>query len=81
MITYLKNIEGRKKAESNKKEAASSKKRQKVDPDDENVKRQKLEDAAEKEGLKAYLKIIPNEDRAVNYETLATKYPIVDWES
>ncbi|GKC39053.1 hypothetical protein Tco_1051437 [Tanacetum coccineum] len=73
--------EGGKKAESSKKEAASSKKRQKADPDDENVKRQKLEDAAEKEGLKAYLKIVPDEDRAVNYETLATKYPIVDWES
>ncbi|GJU57366.1 putative ribonuclease H-like domain-containing protein [Tanacetum coccineum] len=73
--------EGGKKAESSKKEAASSKKRQKADPDDENVKRQKLEDAAEKKGLKAYLKIVPDEDRAVNYETLATKYPIVDWES
>ncbi|GJR16603.1 hypothetical protein Tco_0799255 [Tanacetum coccineum] len=73
--------EGGKKAESSKKEAASSKKRQKADPDDENVKRQKLEDAAEKEGLKAYLKIVLDEDRAVNYETLATKYPIVDWES
>ncbi|GKD69098.1 ribonuclease H-like domain-containing protein, partial [Tanacetum coccineum] len=75
MITYLKNME------SSKKEATSSKKRQKADPDDENVKRQKLEDTAEKEGLKAYHKIVPDEDRAVNYETLATKYPIVDWES
>ncbi|GJR45909.1 hypothetical protein Tco_1314012 [Tanacetum coccineum] len=73
--------EGGKKAESSKKEAASSKKRQKADPNDENVKRQKLEDATEKEGLKAYLKIVPDEDRAVNYETLATKYPIVGWES
>ncbi|GJY27367.1 hypothetical protein Tco_0402093 [Tanacetum coccineum] len=73
--------EGGKKAKSSKKEVASSKKRQKADPDDENVKRQKLEDAAEKEGLKAYLKIVPDEDKAVNYETLATKYTIVDWES
>ncbi|GKD40902.1 hypothetical protein Tco_1261109, partial [Tanacetum coccineum] len=73
--------EGEKKAESSKKEVASSKKRQKANPDDENVKRQKLEDVADKEGLKAYLKIVPDEDRAVNYETLATKYPIVDWES
>ncbi|GJW60586.1 hypothetical protein Tco_0109921 [Tanacetum coccineum] len=69
--------EGGKKAESSKKEAASSKKRQKADPD-ENVKRQKLEDVVEKERLKAYLKIVLDEDRAVNYETLATKYPIVD---
>ncbi|GJR52542.1 hypothetical protein Tco_1403063 [Tanacetum coccineum] len=73
--------EGGKKAESSKKEAASSKNRQRADPDDENVKRQKLEDVAEKEGLKAYLKINPDEDRAVNYEVLAIKYPIVDWES
>ncbi|GJT35240.1 hypothetical protein Tco_0925659 [Tanacetum coccineum] len=64
--------EGGKKAESCKKEATSCKKRQKAYPDDENVKRQKLEDAAEKEGLKAYLKFIPDEDRAVNYETIAT---------
>ncbi|GJS10650.1 hypothetical protein Tco_0367446 [Tanacetum coccineum] len=42
---------------------------------------QKLEDATEKEGLKAYLKIVPDENKAVNYETLATKYPIVDWVS
>ncbi|GKC04711.1 hypothetical protein Tco_0996321 [Tanacetum coccineum] len=72
---------GGKKAESSKKEAASSKKRQKADFDDENVKRQKLENVAEKEGLKAYLKIAPDEDRVVNYETLATKYHVVDWES
>ncbi|GJU83552.1 hypothetical protein Tco_1285917 [Tanacetum coccineum] len=52
-----------------------------IDPDDENVKRQKLEDAADKKGLKAYLKFVPDEDRAVNYETITTKYPIVDWES
>ncbi|GKA19275.1 putative ribonuclease H-like domain-containing protein [Tanacetum coccineum] len=44
-------------------------------------KKAKSKDATEKEGLKAYLKIVPDEDRAVNYETLATKYPIVDWES
>ncbi|GJW02743.1 hypothetical protein Tco_1561599 [Tanacetum coccineum] len=72
---------GGKKAESSKKEASSSKNRQKADLDDENVKRQKLEDVAEKEGLKAYLKIDPDEDRVVNYEVLAIKYPIVDWES
>ncbi|GKC49168.1 hypothetical protein Tco_1071913, partial [Tanacetum coccineum] len=59
--------EGGKKAESSKREATSSKKRQRADLDDENCKRQKLEDAAEKEGLKTYLKIDPDEDRAVNY--------------
>ncbi|GKG12445.1 hypothetical protein Tco_0346682, partial [Tanacetum coccineum] len=35
----LMNVERRQKAESSKKEATSSKKRQKADPDDENVKR------------------------------------------
>ncbi|GKD96313.1 hypothetical protein Tco_1380210 [Tanacetum coccineum] len=37
--------EGRKKVESSKKEAASSKKRQRSDLDDENVKRQKTKEA------------------------------------
>ncbi|GJW94065.1 hypothetical protein Tco_0173737 [Tanacetum coccineum] len=48
---------------------------------EEGGKKAKSKDAAEKEGLKAYLKIVPDKDRAVNYETFAIKYPIVDWES
>ncbi|GJZ12233.1 hypothetical protein Tco_0547463 [Tanacetum coccineum] len=48
---------------------------------EESTKRKKLEDVAEKEELKTYLKIDHDEDRAVNYEALATKYLIVDWES
>ncbi|GJR87794.1 hypothetical protein Tco_0211805 [Tanacetum coccineum] len=47
----------------------------------ESVKRQKIEDDAEKEELKAYLDIIPGDDEAVNVESLATKYPIVDWKT
>ncbi|GJW82239.1 retrovirus-related pol polyprotein from transposon TNT 1-94 [Tanacetum coccineum] len=43
---------------------------------DENVKRQKIEDDDEKEDLRAYLDIIPRDDEAVNVESLATKYPI-----
>ncbi|GJS78458.1 hypothetical protein Tco_0728339 [Tanacetum coccineum] len=46
--------------------------------DDESVKRQKIEDDAEKEELRAYLDIIPGDYEAVNVESLATKYPIVD---
>ncbi|GJU30988.1 retrovirus-related pol polyprotein from transposon TNT 1-94 [Tanacetum coccineum] len=42
--------------------------------DDESVKRQKIEDDAEKEELRAYLDIIPGDDEAVNVESLATKY-------
>ncbi|GKC85052.1 putative ribonuclease H-like domain-containing protein, partial [Tanacetum coccineum] len=48
---------------------------------EEGGKKAASKDAAEKEGLKAYLKIVPDEDKAINYDTLATKYPIVDWES
>ncbi|GJY14270.1 hypothetical protein Tco_0383579 [Tanacetum coccineum] len=39
------------------------------------VKRQKLEEDAEKEELKGFLDIIPRED----VESLSTKYPIMDW--
>ncbi|GKA31989.1 putative ribonuclease H-like domain-containing protein [Tanacetum coccineum] len=49
--------------------------------DDESVKRQKIEDDAEKEELRAYLDIILRDDEAVNVESLATKYPIVDWKT
>ncbi|GKF40317.1 hypothetical protein Tco_0120378, partial [Tanacetum coccineum] len=35
----------------------------------------------EKEELRLCLKIVQDEDRAINYETLAVKSPIVDWES
>ncbi|GJY35994.1 hypothetical protein Tco_0421372 [Tanacetum coccineum] len=45
------------------------------------VKRHKIEDDAKKEELRAYLDIIPRDDEAVNVESLATKYPIVDWKT
>ncbi|GJX59030.1 hypothetical protein Tco_0290420 [Tanacetum coccineum] len=48
---------------------------------DESVKRQKIEDNAKKEELRAYLDIIPRDDEAINVESLATKYPIVDWKT
>ncbi|GJU89043.1 hypothetical protein Tco_1301466 [Tanacetum coccineum] len=41
------------------------------------VKRQKLEEDAEKEELKGFLDIIPRED----VESLSTKYPIMDWKT
>ncbi|GJQ89410.1 putative reverse transcriptase domain-containing protein [Tanacetum coccineum] len=49
--------------------------------DDESVKRQKIEDDAEKEELRAYLDIILGEDEAVNVESLAIKYLIVYWKT
>ncbi|GJR02099.1 putative ribonuclease H-like domain-containing protein [Tanacetum coccineum] len=48
---------------------------------EESVKRQKIEDDTEEEELKAYLDIVPGDDIAVEVESLATKYPIVDWKT
>ncbi|GJU98548.1 zf-CCHC domain-containing protein [Tanacetum coccineum] len=69
-----------KKAESSGKKAAS-KKRAGEKLDDESVKKQKIEDDAEKEELRACMDIIPGDDVAINVESLATKYPITDWKT
>ncbi|GJT05565.1 hypothetical protein Tco_0840027 [Tanacetum coccineum] len=45
------------------------------------VKRQKMEEDAEKEDLKGYLDIVPREDVAEDVESLSTKYPIMDWKT
>ncbi|GJS06056.1 hypothetical protein Tco_0362852 [Tanacetum coccineum] len=47
---------------------------------EESAKKQKLEDDTEKEELQVYLNIVP-EDESLDVESLATKYPIVDWET
>ncbi|GKB13295.1 hypothetical protein Tco_0847218 [Tanacetum coccineum] len=66
--------------ESSGKEAVS-KKRAGEKLSEESVKRQKLEDDAEKAELKLCLEIAPNDDKAINIEPLATKSLIVDWET
>ncbi|GJQ89391.1 hypothetical protein Tco_0000530 [Tanacetum coccineum] len=48
---------------------------------EESAKRQKMEDDAEKEELRAHLDIISGDDVAVSVESLATKYPTVDWKT
>ncbi|GJW26160.1 hypothetical protein Tco_0039971 [Tanacetum coccineum] len=48
---------------------------------EENVKRQKLEDDAEKEELRVYMDIFPREDIPISVESLGTSYPIVDWKT
>ncbi|GJU94950.1 hypothetical protein Tco_1319706 [Tanacetum coccineum] len=68
------------KAEGSRKKTVA-RKRTGEKLDDESVKRQKIEDDAEKEALRAYLDIISGDDEAVNVESLATKYPIVDWKT
>ncbi|GJW53431.1 hypothetical protein Tco_0097516 [Tanacetum coccineum] len=45
------------------------------------VKRQKIEEDAEKEDLKGYLDIVPREEFAEDVESLSTKYLIVDWKT
>ncbi|GJW37005.1 hypothetical protein Tco_0059925 [Tanacetum coccineum] len=70
-----------KKVDSNGKKENSSKKRTRAVLDEESIKRQKLEDDTEKAELKACLDIVPGDDSAVNIESLATKYPIVDWKT
>ncbi|GJS56631.1 hypothetical protein Tco_0629993 [Tanacetum coccineum] len=68
------------KAEGSRKKTVA-RKRTGEKPNDESVKRQKIEDDDEKEELRAYLDIIPGDDEAINVESLATKYPIVDWKT
>ncbi|GKA90992.1 hypothetical protein Tco_0812862 [Tanacetum coccineum] len=70
-----------KNTEISRKKAHSSKKRTRTVLDEESVKRQKVEDDAEKADLKACLEIVPSDDSAVNVESLATKYPIVDYKT
>ncbi|GKA13720.1 hypothetical protein Tco_0693366 [Tanacetum coccineum] len=45
------------------------------------VKRQKLEEDAEKEELKGFLDIIPREEFSEDVESLSTKYLIMDWKT
>ncbi|GJS31836.1 hypothetical protein Tco_0492456 [Tanacetum coccineum] len=58
-----------------------AKKRASEKQDDQSVKRQKTEYDTEKEELKAYLDIVPGEEFAMDFESLATKFPIVDWKT
>ncbi|GJX48510.1 hypothetical protein Tco_0273700 [Tanacetum coccineum] len=44
-------------------------------------KKEKIEDDVEKEELKAYLDLVPREEFSMQIESLATKYPIVDWKT
>ncbi|GKE85277.1 hypothetical protein Tco_1559019 [Tanacetum coccineum] len=59
----------------------SSKKRSREDSDEDNAKKQKLEDDAEKKELRDSIDVVPRDDIAIDVESLATKYPIVDWKT
>ncbi|GJZ15005.1 hypothetical protein Tco_0550682 [Tanacetum coccineum] len=47
----------------------------------EKKKRQKMEDAAEKEELKGFLDIVPREEVPIEVASLSTKFSIVDWKT
>ncbi|GJW92366.1 putative ribonuclease H-like domain-containing protein [Tanacetum coccineum] len=59
----------------------SSKKRSREDSDEDNAKKQKLEDDAEKKELRDSMDVVPRDDIAIDVESLATKYLIVDWKT
>ncbi|GJZ60471.1 hypothetical protein Tco_0616287 [Tanacetum coccineum] len=59
-------------------EKEQNKKRPRAEHDEESVKKQKLEDKAERKELRACLDIVPGDDIATDFESLATKYPIID---
>nr|GEZ13949.1 hypothetical protein [Tanacetum cinerariifolium] len=66
----------------NFRKSKGSKKRSRIDHEKESVKKQKLEEEdAEKEELRACLDIVLVDDIAIDVESLATKYPIVDWKT
>ncbi|GJV32493.1 DNA-directed DNA polymerase [Tanacetum coccineum] len=73
--------EKEKKIDDSQQQARSSKKRSRKDSDEDNVKKQKLEDDAEKEELRDGMDVVPRDDIAIDVESLATKYPIVDWKT
>ncbi|GKF07578.1 hypothetical protein Tco_0041802, partial [Tanacetum coccineum] len=59
----------------------SSKKRLREDSDEDNAKKQKLENDGEKKELKDSMDVVPRDDIAIDIESLDTKYPIVDWKT
>ncbi|GJS86257.1 putative ribonuclease H-like domain-containing protein [Tanacetum coccineum] len=69
--------------DDSQQQAESTKKRPRADFEEESSKKQKLEDDndAEKEELRDSMDVVPRHDIAIDVESLATKYPIVDWKT
>ncbi|GJZ01710.1 hypothetical protein Tco_0519671 [Tanacetum coccineum] len=63
-----------------KRKESLARKRARETLSEESAKKQKLEDDTEKEELQVFLNIVPEEE-SLDVESLATKYPIVDWET
>ncbi|GJX68229.1 hypothetical protein Tco_0303956 [Tanacetum coccineum] len=64
-------------------QAERTKKRPRADSKEESSKKQKLEEDndAKKEELRDSMDVVPRDDVAIDVESLATKYPIVDWKT
>ncbi|GJU08836.1 hypothetical protein Tco_1125266 [Tanacetum coccineum] len=72
---------GSKKKAGGSRKKTLARKRAGEKQSDQSAKRQKTEYEKEKEELKAYLDLVPREEFAMEIESLATKYPIVDWKT
>ncbi|GJS39448.1 hypothetical protein Tco_0564491 [Tanacetum coccineum] len=66
--------------DNSQQQAESTKKRPRADSEEESSKKQKLEEDndAEKEELRDSMDVVPRDDVAIDVESLATKYPIID---
>ncbi|GJU23714.1 retrotransposon protein, putative, ty1-copia subclass [Tanacetum coccineum] len=73
--------EKEKKNDDSQQQAGSSKKRSREDSDEDNAKKKKLKDDAEKEELRDSMDVVSRDDIAIDVESLATKYLIVDWKT
>ncbi|GJV07337.1 hypothetical protein Tco_1344993 [Tanacetum coccineum] len=69
--------------DDSQQQAESTKKRPTADSKEESSKKHKLEEDndAEKDELRDSMDVVPRDDVAINVESLATKYPIVDWKT
>ncbi|GKB38933.1 putative ribonuclease H-like domain-containing protein [Tanacetum coccineum] len=67
------------KKENDSRKKSLPRKRAGEKQSEESTKRQKIEDDVEE--LKAYLDLVPREEFAMEIESLATKYPVVDWKT
>ncbi|GKE23999.1 hypothetical protein Tco_1435511 [Tanacetum coccineum] len=69
--------------DSSQQQAESTKKRPRAGFEEESSKKQKLEEDndAKKEKLRDSMDVVPRDDVVIDVESLATKYPIVDWKT
>ncbi|GJY99687.1 hypothetical protein Tco_0517117 [Tanacetum coccineum] len=67
--------------DDSQQQTESTKKRPRADSKEESFKKQKLEEDndAEKDELRDSIDVVPRDDVAINVESLATKYLIIDW--